>query len=153
MILGNGRTNLSHQGRHKTGSNDVSDASDSDEESDTSSTNTVGVESWEAWIQRVTNEATSIMAELGIRDWTQQQRVRKWRWAGHVARRTDKRWSVRVLEWEPEGYRKKGRPKTRWEDNIIAHCEEIGKTDWRAFAQNREAWETEADNFAKSDMR
>jgi hypothetical protein len=25
----------------------------------------------------------------------------KWRWAGHISRRTDNRWGKRVLEWRP----------------------------------------------------
>ncbi|CAH2243675.1 jg26149 [Pararge aegeria aegeria] len=31
------------------------------------------------------------------------QRVAKlnWQWAGHIARRTDGRWGVKVLEWRP----------------------------------------------------
>ncbi|CAG9122988.1 unnamed protein product [Plutella xylostella] len=35
----------------------------------------------------------------------------KWQWAGHIARRTDGRWSRRVLEWRPRtGKRSVGRP-------------------------------------------
>ncbi|CAH2233520.1 jg10802 [Pararge aegeria aegeria] len=25
----------------------------------------------------------------------------KWQWAGHIARRTDGRWGLKVLEWRP----------------------------------------------------
>ncbi|CAH2267349.1 jg27532 [Pararge aegeria aegeria] len=25
----------------------------------------------------------------------------KWRWAGHIARRTNRRWGLKVLEWRP----------------------------------------------------
>jgi hypothetical protein len=41
----------------------------------------------------------------------------KWRWAGHISRRTDNRWGKRVLEWRPRlGKRIVGRPQARWSD-------------------------------------
>ncbi|CAH2234748.1 jg20975 [Pararge aegeria aegeria] len=43
----------------------------------------------------------------------------KWQWAGHIARRTDGRWGLKVLEWRPRnGKRSVGRPPTRWTDDI-----------------------------------
>ncbi|CAH2237348.1 jg12062 [Pararge aegeria aegeria] len=43
----------------------------------------------------------------------------KWQWAGHLARRTDGRWGLKVLEWRPRtGKRSLDRPPTpdsRWE--------------------------------------
>ncbi|CAH2267515.1 jg22603 [Pararge aegeria aegeria] len=38
----------------------------------------------------------------------------KWQWAEHIARRTDGRWGLKVLEWRPRtGKRSVGRPPTR----------------------------------------
>ena len=63
----------------------------------------------------------------GIRDWAKEQARRKWIWAGHVARRTDKRWTREVLEYHPvHGSRARGHPKTRWED-------ELDKFVWDSF--------------------
>ena len=43
----------------------------------------------------------------------------KWKWAGHVARMKDNRWTVRCTEWQVrDGRRSKGRPKRRWRDDI-----------------------------------
>jgi len=39
-------------------------------------------------------------------------------WAGHVARKGDRRGVCRVLVGKPEGKTPLGRPKRRWEDNI-----------------------------------
>ncbi|KOB73137.1 Endonuclease-reverse transcriptase [Operophtera brumata] len=45
----------------------------------------------------------------------------KWKWAGHIARVKDNRWSERVLHWWPrDGKRERGRPVRRWGDDIIA---------------------------------
>ncbi|KAE9417052.1 hypothetical protein Angca_003175, partial [Angiostrongylus cantonensis] len=39
----------------------------------------------------------------------------KHRWAGHIMRRTDDRWTKRTIEWTPrECKRLLGRPPTRW---------------------------------------
>ncbi|KAL0819976.1 hypothetical protein ABMA28_007973 [Loxostege sticticalis] len=44
----------------------------------------------------------------------------KWQWAGHVCRRTDDRWSRRVLDWRPRtGKRCVGRPAARWTDDLV----------------------------------
>ena len=42
------------------------------------------VESWADWIQRVTAEATNAMQKVGVPDWVEEQRKRKWTWCGHV---------------------------------------------------------------------
>jgi hypothetical protein len=43
---------------------------------------------------------------------------RRMRWAGHVARRGEKKGIYRGLVGKPEGKRPLGRPRRRWEDNI-----------------------------------
>jgi hypothetical protein len=40
------------------------------------------------------------------------------RWAGHVARRGEKRNASRILVGKPERKRPLGNPRHRWEDNI-----------------------------------
>ncbi|CAH2227357.1 jg22836 [Pararge aegeria aegeria] len=40
-------------------------------------------------------------------------------WSGHIARRTDRLWGSKVLEWRPrKGKSSVGRPPTRWTDDI-----------------------------------
>ena len=43
----------------------------------------------------------------------------KWKWAGHIARMKDNRWTKRCTEWQPcRRKRPRGRPSRRWQDNI-----------------------------------
>lgn len=62
---------------------------------------------------------------------------RKLRWAGHVARRTDNRWTTRTTFWWPYNYKRPlGRPPERWRKLMK---ERIGPT-WRQIAENREEY-------------
>jgi len=47
------------------------------------------------------------------------------RWAGHVARMRVRRSVHRVLVGKPEGKRRLGRSRRRWEDNIELDLQEV----------------------------
>jgi hypothetical protein len=51
---------------------------------------------------------------------------RRMRWAGHVARMGKGRGVYRFLVGRPEGKRRLGRPRRRWEDNIKMDLREMG---------------------------
>ncbi|CAH2235387.1 jg5955 [Pararge aegeria aegeria] len=63
--------------------------------------------------------------------------ILKWQWAGHVCRRTDGRWSRKVLEWKRRvGKRSVRRPPTRWSDGL----RKVAGIDWMSKAQDRKSW-------------
>ena len=97
------------------------------------------LEPWVDWLARATRYAEAELKKANVADWTSQQKQRAFRWAGHVARREDSRWSSTVLQWKPElslaSYRRKGRPLKRWEDAL-----QQWHYDWRAIAVDRELW-------------
>lgn len=68
----------------------------------------------------------------------------KWRWAGHVVRSVDEKWSKRILDWRPRlGRRSVGRPQARWVDDIV-------KTEgrkWKRTAQDRETWKVKEEDY------
>lgn len=43
----------------------------------------------------------------------------KWDWAGHVARQNKDRWTYSIKNWFLKMGRKKGKQKTKWDDDII----------------------------------
>jgi hypothetical protein len=51
---------------------------------------------------------------------------RRLRWAGHVARVGERRGAYKALVGKPEGRRRLGRPRRRWEDNIKMDLREVG---------------------------
>ena len=106
-------------------------------------------ETWVDWIIRVTKVARVAMEKAKVADWVREQKLRKWRWAGHVARRRDGRWTRRMLDWDPKGgSRRVGRPLARWEDSLVEFAKTTGE-DWRKLAEDRVLWSSlEADYVA-----
>jgi len=68
-------------------------------------------------------------------------KLRRMRWAGHVARMDEERGVYRVLVGKPEGRRPLGRPRRRWVD-IRMDLQEVGcgYMDWIGLAQDRDRW-------------
>jgi hypothetical protein len=69
-------------------------------------------------------------------------KARRMRWAGHVARRGEKRDVYGLLVGKPDGRRPLGRPRCRWLDNIKMDLVEVGwgDVDWIGLAQDRDRW-------------
>jgi hypothetical protein len=69
-------------------------------------------------------------------------KLRRMRWAGHVARMGEDRGVHRVLVGKPERKRPLGRPRHRWEDNIKMDLQEVGgvRGDWMELAEDRDRW-------------
>ena len=67
--------------------------------------------------------------------------------SGHVARRTDGRWSSRVLNWVPiTGERRRGRPAKRWEDDLNEFAASK-MSRWEVRAKNRAMWDSLEDEY------
>lgn len=91
-----------------------------------------------------------IRKQTGVIDALSFARGLKWRWAGHVARYTDNRWTKTVTVWSgPHGHRGRGRPKARWKDEI----ESIGTSNWSNLAKNRDEWQSLEEAFTRSGVQ
>jgi len=71
-------------------------------------------------------------------------KLRRMRWAGHVAHMGEERGLYRVLVGKLEGKRPLGRPRRRWVDNIRMDLQEVGcgYMGWIGLAQDRDRWRT-----------
>ncbi|KAI8434265.1 hypothetical protein MSG28_012359 [Choristoneura fumiferana] len=89
-------------------------------------------------IRKIQKIRHSVIREVsGVIDALSYSQKLKWRWAGHVARMGDNRWTSRLTSWPgPAGTRKRGRPKTRWADDIV----EIAGKLWMEKANDRDYW-------------
>ena len=97
------------------------------------------------YLRRAKLKIERLSAELGLTDWVETQRRRKWQFAGKLARLTDNRWSHLILDWKPNfGHgRSQGHPATRWSDQL----EKFAGGSWMTIAENRERWDFYEDGF------
>ena len=66
-----------------------------------------------------TDKIKGFIEEAKLEDWIVEQRKRTCEWAGHCARRDDNRWTRRLLDFQLKSQRPRGRPKARWQDDIM----------------------------------
>lgn len=71
-----------------------------------------------------------------------QIKRRKWNWIGHTLRKPAEDVARAALDWNPQGKRKVGRPKSTWRRSVIAEAETNGKTwnELKTMAPNRIRW-------------
>ena len=87
---------------------------------------------------------TWIRQQTGVTDIITTFRSSKHRWAGHVARFQDNRWTLRVTEWTPRQWKRtRGRPKIRWRDDLLNYM----GPKWPEKARDRKQWKSSREGF------
>jgi hypothetical protein len=73
-------------------------------------------------------------------------RKRKFRWIGHTLRKEDGEIPKAALLWNPQGNRKRGRPRNSWRRSVI---KEVGRSwnELRFLAADRRKWKGLIDNL------
>jgi hypothetical protein len=46
----------------------------------------------------------------------------------------------KIKRWKPMVKRPTGRPKTRWEDDVLEDIKSMNVRNWKKVAQNRDRW-------------
>ncbi|XP_026331462.1 uncharacterized protein LOC113238829 [Hyposmocoma kahamanoa] len=70
----------------------------------------------------------------------------KWKWAGHLARRDDGRWTKAVTGWWPrDAKRPRGISPTRWIDDIKV----IVGNHWTRLARDRKEWRNREEAYSQ----
>ena len=46
----------------------------------------------------------------------------------------------KIKRWKPMSKRPIGRPKTRWEDDVVENIKSINISNWKKVSQNRDDW-------------
>ncbi|KAL9972404.1 hypothetical protein ACROYT_G018700 [Oculina patagonica] len=90
------------------------------------------------WPQCIRNDTISQVT--GIKKISDEIRRRRWNWIGHVLRKERNDDCMVAMEWQPEGKRKVGRPKTTWRRTVKKECGQKGWSSWsevRGAAQDR----------------
>ena len=104
-------------------------------------------EPWVEYIERSAHQVDKITKEYGMQDWLTTYRLRKWRFAGALARKEDERWSTLLISTTPMGGsgRKAGRPWTRWS----ADFENFAGGNWLQVAKRQPEWSALESPFAE----
>jgi hypothetical protein len=75
-----------------------------------------------------------------VSEWVSLQRARKFELAGKTANNGDGKWSTRLLPWKPwfraDPRRNVGRPKRRWEDDLV----KLAGENWMTEATEDSLW-------------
>jgi hypothetical protein len=67
-------------------------------------------------------------------------KIAKLKWLGHMARMEDNAPWKKINFFQPEGSRKKGRPKLRWLDSVLKDLKFLKFTAWWRTAQDTDLW-------------
>ena len=69
-------------------------------------------------------------------------RSRKWKWIGHTIQKNDNNVTKKALDWNPQGHRKRGRPKNTWRRGLTTELKKIDKTwkEAKTAAMDRKRW-------------
>jgi hypothetical protein len=71
-----------------------------------------------------------------------QIKRRKWTWIGHTLRKGNEAIEREVLEWNPQGKRRRGRPKQTWRRSVHNEALEKGKSwsEVKTMARDMTRW-------------
>jgi len=61
-------------------------------------------------------------------------------WLDHVERMAEDNIVQRVKRWKPMTKRPIGRPKIRWEDDVLEDIKSMNVRNWKELVQNRDSW-------------
>jgi len=89
------------------------------------------------WRIKTNQEINDILKGKNIIRFIKKQRLN---WLGHVERVTEGNIVQKIKRWKPVSKRPIGRPKTRWEDDVLEDIMSVNLRNWKKVAQNRDSW-------------
>jgi hypothetical protein len=95
------------------------------------------VEEIGTWRRRYNHKLYKLFNEPDITGYIKAKRLE---WAGHLIRTSENRIIKKIFNTKPEGTRKVGIPKLRWEECVRQDIRILGVKNWRSVALNREEW-------------
>ena len=62
------------------------------------------------------------------------------KWLGHIQRIDQARTTRKLLDWNPMGTRPVGRPKQRWQEDVMEDLKKLKVKNWKENAKDRRTW-------------
>ena len=89
------------------------------------------------WRIKTNQEINYILKGQNIIGFIKKQRLN---WLGYVERVAEDNIVQKIERWRPMSKGPIGRPKTRWEDDVLEGIKSINIRNWKKVAQNRDSW-------------
>ena len=89
------------------------------------------------WGIKTSQEINEILKGKNIIGFLKKSRLN---WLGHVERMIDDNNVQKIKRWKPMSKRPIGRPKTRWEDDVMDDINNTNVGNWKKVIQNRDSW-------------
>jgi len=89
------------------------------------------------WRIKTNQQINDILKGQNILGFIKKQRLN---WLGHVERIAEDNIVQKIKRWKPISKRPFGRPKTRWEDDVLEDIKSMNVRNWKKVAQNRDSW-------------
>jgi hypothetical protein len=74
------------------------------------------------------------------------------KWLGHTQRMDKARPTRELLDWKPMGTRLVGKPRKRWQEDVIEDLKKLKVKNWKEAAKDRRTW-TDLAEKAKTHKR
>ena len=62
------------------------------------------------------------------------------KWLGHVQRMNQARPDKKLLDWKPMGMRPVGRPRQRWQEDVMEDLEKLKVKNWKETGKHIRTW-------------
>jgi len=89
------------------------------------------------WRIRNNMEIGNIIEGADIARIIKAQRIK---WLGHIQRLDQARPTRKPLDWKPMGTRPVGKPRQRWQENVMEDLKKLKVKNWKEAAEDRRTW-------------
>ena len=91
----------------------------------------------DVWRIRTNHELNNLTGGANIVRFMEAQRLKCW---GHLRRMEEYRIVRRIFEWSQMGKRSRGRPRNRWQDEVLKDIRLLGVKNWTKVVMDRSTW-------------
>jgi hypothetical protein len=89
------------------------------------------------WRNRNNMEIYNLTEGGDIVRFIKAQRIK---WLGHIQRMDQSRPTGKILDWKPVGTRPVGRPRQRWQEDVMEDIKKLKIEDWKGTSKDRRPW-------------
>jgi len=89
------------------------------------------------WRTRNNIEIDTLIENADIVRFIRAQRIK---WLGHIQRMGQAIPTRKLLDWKPMGTRPVGRPRLRWQEDVMEDLKKLKVKNWKETAEDRRTW-------------